>query len=108
MFYGVLFICFVLYRKSYFIFQIILVDLIHFFYSIKNFTQDFIQNFVLLVVGLLSMKEDGLFEIIQDNVFCSKMELLQGTCYEGAFVYGNHLVLLLQNLQLKIYLFMKC
>jgi hypothetical protein len=54
------------------------------------------------------MKEDGLFEIIQGNVFCSKMELLQGTCYEGAFVYGNHLVLLLQNLQLKIYLFMKC
>ena len=107
MFYEVLFICVILSQKKCFNFQIMFVNLFHVSYSIQNLIIDFIQNFVLLVEEWLNMKEDELCENIQASVFCNKKELLRGICYEGAFIYENHLVLLLKNLQLKIYLFGK-
>ena len=107
MFYEVLFVCVILGQKSYFVFQIRLVNLLLVFYLIRRFVTDFVRNFISLIVGWLSMKEDELCENILATIFCSKKEPLQGTYYEGAFAYGNHLALLLQNLCLEINLFEK-
>ena len=107
MFSAALSVFVILGQKSYFIFQIMLVRLFLVFYLIQRLIEDFIQNFLLLIVRLLSMKEDELCVNIQASVFCSRKEPLQGTYYEGAFAHGIHLALFLQNFFMEIILFGK-